>query len=357
MIAKNRLRYAKRLVAEAPTPENYVNLANEYVLLGRMPEVHGVCAEGLGRFCGNPQLTALRERALRALREERVSSLKQELAESPRPAVWRDLCLALMESGKLQRAEETALAWLEHSPEHLDAHVALSEVRLERYFSDRGREQGRRFVKALERLHELSPGDARELRLRMRFATRIGAFGEARKAAERLLRLAPGDRELEAQYRVLVERGDREPSFERGLHRVEQTGRFVDDDEQTTRNLGPPVGDVRGQLRSLSAMPSVLGAIYLRGDTALVQGWKGASAERMARGLRGVMRSSRHAARRLGLGTIRKIEMEGDFGSFSVLPGPADAGGVWCEGRACPEVEQKLVGLSGIANGELEEAA
>lgn len=358
VIAKNRLRQAKRRIADSPSPQTYVQLANEYGLLGRMQEVFDVCVEGLERFDGNPQLVALKERASRALREERVASLKNELADSPRPAVWRDLCEALLESGKLQRAEETALQWIDSTPDELDAHVMLAEVRLERYFSDRGREQGRRFVKALDRLSEMSPGDGRELRLRLRFASRIGAFAEAKRAAERLLSLAPGDRDLEAQYRALSEKGDNSPTFERALHRVEQTGRFADDSGTGNRpKIGPPVGDVRGQLRKLTAKPSVNGAIYLRGDTALVQGWKGASAERMARGLRAVMRSSRHAARRLGFGAIRKIELEGDFGAFSVLPGSIDAGGVWCEGRPGPEVEQMLGGLSGIANGELEEAA
>ena len=346
-------------MAEKPSPDSYFLLASEFGHVGEMDEVLRVAMEGLEHFPTNPQLVGMRERALRALRQERIVSLRRELSESPRPAVWRELCGVLVESRQLQRAEETALAWLERSPEHLDAHLVLSEVRLERYFSDRGREQGRRFVKALNRVRDMSPGDLAELELRYTFASRIGAFGVALEAVQRILQITPGDAEWEARYREIEARAEDAPTIERALHRVEETGRFTDDGEVRTETSGPAplIGDVRAKLRRLARLQNVNGSLYLRGETALVHGWKGAGAERMARGLRGVMRASQHTARRLGLGAIRRIDLEGEFGVFSVLPGSVDAGAVWCDGRPSSDVELTLGGLSGVANGDAEEAA
>jgi len=92
----------------------------------------------------------------------------------------------------------------------------------------------------------------------------------------------------------------------------------------------------------------VRAALYVRGATVLMQGPKGATAERMARGVRAILSSGRATTRRLGLGRVDEIQLEGDFGTLSIAPGEADAGAVWTEGALGRERREALLGLAGL---------
>src|SRR6185436_44859 len=89
---------------------------------------------------------------------------------------------------------------------------------------------------------------------------------------------------------------------------------------------------VRPMLQSLVRESGVQAAFYVRGGTALVQGPKGATAERTARGVREIVQSCRSAARRLGLGQAQEARLEGSFGTLLVAPGELGSGALWCTG-------------------------
>jgi len=95
-------------------------------------------------------------------------------------------------------------------------------------------------------------------------------------------------------------------------------------------------GSIRPLLQALACEPGVQAALYARGATALVQGPKGATAERTARSVREVVLKSRTAARRLGLGQVQEVQLEGEFGTLLIAPGELGAGAVWCAGSALP---------------------
>ena len=229
----------------------------------------------------------------------------------------------------------------------------LARVRVERFFSDRCRELGLSAMRALEDAVRALPEDARPLRLKLTFLTRIGAWAEAHATAKAQLQVEPGDPELEGRFRALGCKVDGAPTPERAILDVERTGRFVGDEQETEK--ASVSGRVRPILRELASADDVQAAMYLRGGTALIQGPRGATAERTARTARSVLATGRSTARRLGLGQIFQIQLEGDFGQLALAPGETDAGAIWSAGRLGRKREDVLLGLAGM-NADLKGA-
>jgi tetratricopeptide (TPR) repeat protein len=355
VMGRGRIRQAKRRLADEPTPAAYAELAREYARLGRTRDVSRTCVEGLAIFPGQAVLQDLYDGSLRLERQARLTELKHELEVGPRPALWRETCEILLELGRHGRAEETVHEWMRANPGDADAELWLARVRTERFLEDRGRELGLKAFAAVDEVLEKKPRDARAWRLKMRLATRIGAWDEARRCVAQVLRLEPGDPTLEARYRTLEALSDGSTSVERCLVEIERTGRFSD--EEAADASGPVVTDARPALMRLAADPDVGAAVYVRGSTALVQGPHGATAERTARSVRATLTAGRAVARRLGLGRLLHLQVDGDFGTLAVAPGELDAGAVWCRGAMTREREERLRELAGLNASTAEEAA
>lgn len=348
ILGRGRIRRTRKRLANDPTPRNYAALAQEYARIGATVEVQRVCAEGLAAFPGNAYLLRLSERAARLDREQRLAELKRELAEAPRPAVFQEMSEVLLESGDLDRAEDVVRDWLEQFEDD-EAPFALARVHVARFYADRGRDQGREAFESIEEALRQLPSDCRVLRAKLQFLMRIGAFRDAHLVSGRLLQLDPGSPELEGRYRTLSSQADDAPSIEQALLTVQRTGRFVDElDGARSRSASTKKSAVQPILRELAAHRDVHAALYVRGSTVLVQGPKGASAERTARAVHKILTTSRSAGRRLGLGRIFQVQLEGDFGLLAIAPGEADAGAIWTTGQLGRGREDALLGLAGL---------
>jgi len=347
LLARSRIRRARVHLADQAPPSNYACLAREHALSCEFGEALRVSEEGLANFPGSTELLRLSERVRARQRESRLRELRRELAEAPRPALWRELCETLLESGQRDRAEEVAHAW-SAAAGGVEALWLLARVQCEHFFEVRNRARGRAAHEALLACERGDPGDARPLRLGISFAARVGAWGEAKRASQRLLELFPGDLLLEARFREYADRAAGAPELEDALRNVERTGElYGEQGEQEQRERGQR--DLRPELKELAAQAGVHAALYLRGGTALVQGPKGASAERTARAVRGVVQSARSTARRLGLGPIDCVRLEHQTsGSLTVMAGELDAGALWCSGELGAAQERALVDLAGI---------
>jgi len=345
LLSLGRIRRAKRALAADPTPRNYLSLAQQYSMAGRSDDAQRACVEGLAAFPENIQLSRYHQRTRRAEREERLDQLHHELAEAPRAPLWRELCEILIESDELARAEEELLRWLERDKDS-EAYYLLARVHLARFFADRGRDEGRQAMASLEQAIAHLPHDLRPLRAKLDFLTRIGAWKDARDCAARCLSVEPGTLELEGRYRTLSARAEGSPSFERALHEVERSGRLPGEDDG--EGARATTGSVQALLRELAGQADVQAALYVRGSTALVQGPKGATAERTARSVQTILSGSRSAARRLGLGQVFQIQLEGSFGTLSIAPGEQDAGALLCSGPLGRAREEALLGMAGL---------
>lgn len=345
LFAFGRLRRSKRALAADRTPRNYLALAQQYAQVGRTSEAQGVCVEGLRAFPENLQLSRYHQRTKRAEREARLAVLHRELTEAPRAPLWRELCEILIDSDELARAQDELTRWLEKDSDP-EAFYLLARVLLARFYADRGREQGRAALASMDQAIQHLPDDLRPLRIKLDFLTRIGAWKEACDCAARCLSVEPGTLELEGRYRALSARVEGAPTFERALHEVERTGRLSGEGDDHARRA--PVGSVQSLLRELAAQPDVQAALYVRGATALVQGPKGATAERTARSVQTILSSSRSAARRLGLGQVFQIQLEGSFGTLTIAPGEQDAGALLCSGPLGRLREEALLGMAGL---------
>ncbi len=345
LLSTGRVRRAKRALAAEPTPRNYLVLAQQYALAGRTGDAQRACVEGLAAFPENIQLSRYHQRTKRAEREVRLAELHRELALAPRAPLWRELCEILIESDELVRAEEELSRWLARDQDP-EARYLIARVALARFYADRGREQGRAALNALDEAIRHLPHDLRPLRAKLDFLSRIGAWQEARDCAARCLAVEPGTLELEGRYRTLAARCEGAPNIERALHEVERSGRLVD--EGGALDARASAGSVQGLLRELAAQPDVQAVLYVRGATALVQGPKGATAERTARSVQSILSGSRSAARRLGLGQVFQIQLEGAFGTLSIAPGEQDAGAILCSGPLGRAREEALLGMAGL---------
>lgn len=351
-MARTRLRNARARLAQEPSAENFAALALQHARIEDYAQAERVCAEGLAALAAHPELLRLRSR-MRALQlEDRARALSSELRESPRPGLFRELAGIYLECGRLERAEELAQQWLAAGGGG-EAHWIRAQARVARYLSDRRREDGREALELLARCEQALARDERPLRLRLELACRVGAWGEARRIVGQLLELRPGDPALEARYRTYTALAEQGPTLEAALREVERNGTFPE--EQAPARASGSSGasrPVRPQLQQLAAQPSVQVAVFERGATALVQGPAGATAERSARAVREVAQRSRAAARRLGLGSVVEIELEGATGSLLVLPHEAGVAAVQSSAAQLPEALRPA--LLALAHAQVE---
>ena len=326
ILKRGRVKTASRRLASEPSVKNYVLLAQAYASVGQLGEVAKVCEEGLSLFVGSTELRRLKERSMTLRREDRVRELMRVLKESPRPALWKELCEIQLEAGQVDRSEQAAQEWFEATGE-AEALYLQAKARTERYFSDRRRDDARRALELASKCARLWPGDPRPMRLRLSIFARCGAWHDARTSLARLLELHPGDPALEARFRTVASLAEKPKSLDQALREVERTGEFVDDVIVGENSVAS--GSVRPLLQEISAEPGVNAAFYVRGGTALVQGPKGATAERYARGVRELVSSGRSTARRLGLGNPIEVQFEGEFGCLTIRSGTSAAAALW----------------------------
>lgn len=338
-MARTRLRNARTTLARDPSAEHFAALALEHARIEDYAQAERVCVEGLASLASHPELLRLRTR-MRALQlEDRARSLSSELRESPRPGLFRELAEIYLECGRLERAEELAQQWLALGGSG-EAQWIRARARVARYFADRRREDGREALELLTRCEHALARDERPLRLRLDLACRVGAWAESRRIVAQLLELRPGDPALEARYRTYTALAEAGPTLEAALREVERSGNFPEEGANERAAVGVGVGasrPVRPQLQQLAAQPSVQVAVFERGATALVQGPAGATAERCARAVREVSVRSRAAARRMGLGSVVEVELEGVSGSLLVLPHEAGVAAVQSSAAQLPE--------------------
>jgi len=351
ILSRGRIKEARQRVAQSPSPSNFALLAQEHALQSELREALRVCEEGLLQFPGNAELQRMAERARRQQREHRLGELREELREGSRPGLQRELAELLLEGGQIQRAEESTLAWLAQGGGG-EAQLLLARVRVERFLTDRGREAGQRAFESLAAAEGALPADPRPATLRLALLSAIGAWREARRCVARLLELQPGDAALEARFRALEPLLERSLEPDAALREIERSGRLFDEVATDGRESGT---DIRPALRQLATERGVRAALYLRGGTALVQGPRGATAERTARAVRTVAQSARSVARKLGLGRAFDVRVEGTFGTLALALGDTDAGALWVHGELSRAHATALTDLAG-ANARTSEA-
>lgn len=359
ILSQGRARNAAKRLAKDPSARHYAELVQEYAVSGHLEHALKIASEGLKAYPGDSELKRLADRSRQMLREGRTRELQQELKTAPRPALWRELCEILLESGRVARAEELATEWFQNANSG-EAQYWRARARSERFFADRRRDDGRLAFELVASAQELLPGDPRPIRLELELASHCGAWTEARRALARLLELSPGDPTLEARFRTVVTLAQKSKTLDQALRDVEKSGcladepRPIDGVASGAEESQGSAGGVRPMLQALARENGVQAAFYVRGGTALVQGPKGATAERTARGVREIVSSCRTAARRLGLGQAQEVRLEGSFGTLLVAPGEIGSGALWCVGGVTRRQEEGLRDLASLAGKAVE---
>ncbi len=341
---RGRIRRAVRALSRDASTANYVALAKEHAALGEPSNVLRVCREGLELHPESAELQRLAQLARELHQEQRLGELHRELESAPRSAVFRELCELLLENGDAQPALEAASRWrtLTDDPESV-YYVAAAHA--EFFFDGRRSRDGlQAFQLAGESAKQLTK-DKRPLRLQFEIARRCGAWEDARKSLARLLELMPGNPLLEARFRRVLSNCAHSKPLPKALTEVERSGRFVDDEAEETGSFDRE--SLRPTLKKLAARPEVHVAFFLRGNTALVQGAHGPTADRTARAVREVLQVSRSSARRMALGRAIEIRAEGSFGALVLKPGKLGTAAVWASQIPRGGVEDLMDELNG----------
>jgi len=348
-LASGKVRSASRRLADDPNARHYAELAQLYAMQGSLNDALEVSTEGLRAYPKDVELRRLFDRTRQMLREGRTRELTQDLASNPRPAVWRELVELMLEDGRIPRAEEVASEWFQ-ATKSAEAIYWRARARAERYFVDRTREDGRVALELAQQARDATPSDERPLRLLLEILCRVGAWSDARRILARLLELCPGETYLEARFRTVASLVASSKDLDACLREVERTGRFADENEEAANGAPQNAGlTVRPLLQSLTREKGVLASFYVRGQTALVQGPRGYTAERTARGVGEILSASRQAGRKLGLGQALEVRLEGTFGTLVMAPGEMGAGAVWMDGtQLSRKLEQGLRDLSSM---------
>lgn len=346
LLARGKLRDAARRVAADPSALHYAQLVQLYAAQDRLEDALQAAGEGLALHPRDAELRRLHERSLRIKRDDRTRELRQALRETPRPALYRELAELMLEEGRSAQAEELCGEWIAKA-DGPQARYWRARARCMRYFADRLQDDGRQALAWLQEAERMEAGDEGVLRLSLELHARIGAWTQARRALARLLELHPGDLALEARFRSISALATQSTDAQACLREVEKSGRFADEDRDTA---GSGSVAVRPVLQGLARERGVKAAFFVRGSTALVQGPRGYTAERTARGVSEMLQSTRAAARRLGLGQPLEMRLEGDFGALAALPGEQGSGVVWLDAPALTRrMEDGLRELSGLS--------
>lgn len=346
-LSRSRIKDAKKQLAQDSSAKSYLALAHEFARVGEMDDVRRVCEEALALHPGHAELQRLCDRARAILFEAKTRRLTAELKDAPRPALYRDLSNLFLETGRLDRAESTADEWYRATGDP-QAHLVRARARVQRFLTDKRREDGRVALEMLDAAEQLLPRDERPLRMRLDLVCTLGAWRDARKIVGQLLELSPGDPALEARFRTYNGLAERAPTVDAALRDIERSGHFAAE-HSAPQASSPSARSIRPMLQELAAQSNVDAALFERGSTALVQGKKGATAERNARAVREIVHKTRTTARRLGLGAPLEIEIEGQFASVFIAPSEQGSAAVWCSQPTVPAtLRGSVLGLIGV---------
>jgi hypothetical protein len=341
--SRARLRHARRQLAEEFSPENYARLIHQLAVSGELQSAAELCTEGLGHFPGDRTLVRLEQRVQRHARDRRLARLRDELAQGPRPALWRTYCELCGDAGEWDEALRAARAWHDSGGGGY-AHLLVAHLCTRRFLADRSRAAGEAALSAIAVARNELPDNEEPLRLELRLALAVGAYGDARRVTRELLEIRPGDADLEARHRALETPAEHAPDLRRALVRVEESGRLATDRAESSTLAGE---DLRPRLQELAGAPGCGAALFLRGATALVQGPRGATAQRTARGVKAAMRAASAVSRRLDLGPLRELELDGDFGELVGVVGDRDCAAGWFRRTVQPSERELLRELAG----------
>lgn len=342
--SRTRIRQARRELSTGSSPSAYLRLARELHFSGTLDEAAEVCEEGLRAYPGHLELGRLNSRVARERLQDRVRALREQIELGPRPALYRELTQHLLELGEPTEAAHVARRW-EQTSRDPEAYLALAEAHVARYRERCLRPDGQEALDALSEARRRMPRDSRPLRAQQGLWIELRLFKEAKAATAELLQMLPGDVQLEQEFRWLKSQPEVPMDVARALAEAEASGLHVRESQSSPAENGPR--DVREELRGLTEAPGVRAALYLRGSTALIQGPRGATAERCARAIKNTLQSSRAASLRLGLGQLETVHVSGDFGTLEYLCGRGDAAALWSEQRITERQRADLADLTG----------
>lgn len=309
--------------------ESCIAEAERLVASGRHEEALQVAEGGLRRFPGAARLRSVVQYVKKASANKRLAQLKTALETRKDERAYRELVQLNLDLGRVDAAQETAQRYVREFPDAAEAHVAVGEVALARYFGELFSRDAWASIESLQRAVELN---AATLRAHLLLGTLYFAIGAQRAAAQELgevLRLdSANPRAAELRDELLSRGGDADEDIEQLLDQAQESQTIPNDPsvfpggrrfsrEGRGGTLSPKLfaSAATGIGRKLRI--EQLAAIATGGRPLAVAGENKESFVRLACR---IDTASRRAGRHMNFGTMQRFMVEGKFGRIVLVP-------------------------------------
>jgi tetratricopeptide (TPR) repeat protein len=356
------LKRLEARVHESPSPSTYVDLGQVYINLGMHEKTLEIAEEALALFPNSEELRKLRKFARKARSTSRIKELNAKLARSPAPKTYLELAQLYMEAGDLDAVHGVCEECVERFPDEDGGYLLLARAKLTSFYRDLSARDGIEAVRALQRVVELDPDNARAHKLLAEVLYRVGAHGMCREHLELLADLTPTDVEVEAMLQAIRSGGATRDAESEDVdvlfHDVESRGALpvsAVTRESSRRRVRPRsedgVAGVREALAHLAEMAGVRKAAYIRGSKALVKGEIKDGKDSFLRVARVVVKAAHRASRRMDVGNFSKGVVDIESGNICLCSYGDVVAAVLCDHGT--SVDRVLAELQELVAGSL----
>ncbi|MCK4909109.1 MAG: hypothetical protein KAS70_04355 [Planctomycetes bacterium] len=202
---KKELKKFEESARENPSPLTVSQLAEKYLLVGKMNEARKVTVDALKEYPASERIVHLYQHIMKIGSQNKIVSLNKEIEVNPSAESYvRSAQFYLKEIGDLDKSLRVMRHGLKRFPNDENLHFLNGQIRLERFHREGFQCQDG--LKALEHLHravDLNNLNYKAFLLLIKLLVEIEAYAEAWKFIGLMSRFAPDDAAINKLTRKL----------------------------------------------------------------------------------------------------------------------------------------------------------
>lgn len=321
----------------SPSPTAFADLAERLIALGESEEAVQVAEEGLRRFPHSERLAHVQLFVKKGRLTGEIRKLKDDIQRRPNPASFAQLAHIYRELGSLDEALAIATQCAERFPLNETAYLTQGEIRLERFRRDLVAKDAVVAESALRQVLRLNPGHVAAHVCLAELLHLVGMRAECLKHLRHAIAITPSARDLQlvlGRLAAAPEPPAATDSFEELAGRVQAAGAFAGDLATFARTndapaaAAPSAADesldadaLRAALSALAEHEGLKNAAILGKDGSVVADHAAPESlphARFAEIAAALRDAADDASRRMDTGSLVRVDLEGDAGSFVV---------------------------------------
>lgn len=200
---RKELEAAVRELEGSPSPQGFAAVIEKYVAAGAPDRAQDLARRAKEKYPNSERIQQALMNVVRLQRQEEIRRLQKAVAESPmQPTFERLASIYLVDLGNKTKAQEVAVAGLEKFPQSDGLHLAIGQIRLERFLADRQANDFQEARGALQKAREINGRNFKAGLLLGRLMAEAGQYQAASKILEPLA-AESGDQHTEALLAIV----------------------------------------------------------------------------------------------------------------------------------------------------------